>query len=201
MNITTESAIDISESLASFLLASHLYHTVEANPVFERRMKHVDTAKYTIADVYLPKKNTGFEVKSIEHGTAALKGVLQSSIYLEEVDKSLLVMQKPRRRNLVKAIESMSDSHNIGVMWIIGIPNILDEDTVKRATGGCAKPFELWRQRDYQSTKRAIIAKSKSGWAQEYIETLEQIVEEKSDQIFEYSVKPSPCGRGFSEIY
>lgn len=201
MRITTRSAIDISESLASFLLSSHIYHTRERDPVFEKRMTHVDTAKYTIADVFLPSKNTAFEVKSVEHGTSALKGVVQSSIYLEQADKSILVMQKPRRRKLADAIESMSKAHDVGVIWIVGVPTICSDETIERATGGCTKPFNLWKQRRYTTTRNAIIEKSRSGWADEYINTLEQVIIERSDEIFEYSVKPPSRGDGFGSIY
>jgi len=201
MRITTRSAINISESLASFLLSSHIYHTCDRDPIFEKRMNHVDTAKYTISDVYLPTNNTAFEVKSVEHGTAALKGVIQSSIYLEQASKSILVMQKPRRRKLVHAIESMSEAHNVGVIWIVGIPTICSEETIKRATGGCTKPFKLWKQRRYTTTRNSIIQKSRSGWIKEYIETLEQVIIERSDEVFEYAIQPPHRGEGFGEIY
>lgn len=201
MRITTKSAIDISESLASFLLASHIYHTRDYDPIFEKRMSRVNTAKYTIADVYLQSNNTTFEVKSVEHGTSALKGVIQSSIYLEQSFKSILVMQKPRRRKLADAIETMSDMHNVGVIWIIGVPTICSEETIKRATGGCTKPFNLWKQRRYTSTRNAIIQKSRSEWIDEYIETLEQVIIEHDDEIFEYAIEPEHKPDGFGDIY
>jgi len=202
MRIITRSAIDISESLASFLLASHIHYTHQrCDPVFEKRMKYVDTAKYTIADLYLPSKSVAFEVKSIEHGTSALKGCLQSSIYLEQVDKAVFCMQKPRRRKLAEAIESYCKSLNVGVVWIIGVPIICSEETIKKATGGNAKPFELWKKNRYIATKRAIMSKSRSDWADEYIATLEQVIRENHEQIFSFAVKPEPSGDGFSDIY
>lgn len=201
MRITTKSAINISESLASFLLSSHIYHTRGVDALFEKRMTHVNTAKYTIADVFIPSGNTAFEVKSVEHGTSALKGVIQASIYLEQASKSILVMQKPRRRKLASAIESMSEAHNVGVIWIVGIPTICSKETIERATGGCARPFNLWKQRRYSTTRNAIIQRSRSGWATEYIETLEQVIIERPDEIFEYAIKPAPRGEAFGDIY
>lgn len=201
MRITTRSAIDISESLAGFILGSHIYHTRGSDPKFERRMDRVYTAKYTIADLFIPEKNTAFEAKSVEHGVSALKGVLQCSVYLEQSDKAILVMQKPRRSALANAIESMAEAHDVGVIWLVGVPTICSEKTIRRATGGCTKPFELWRQNRYSSTKSAIMQKSRSEWADEYLETLEQVVIEKESEIFEYAVAPEPNGRGFSSIY
>jgi len=201
MKVITQSAIDISESLASYMMASHLNSRYGYDPVFEKRMKHVDTARYTIADIYIPSESIAVEVKSIEHGTSALKGVLQSSIYLEQVDKSILVMQKPRRRNLTEGIESFSKQSGVGVVWITGVPTLCSESTIKRATGGNSKPFELWKQRRYSMTKTAILEKSRTDWIHEYLNTLDQIIREKREDIFEYSVKPEEEGNGFSELY
>lgn len=201
MEITTRSAIDISESLASYLFASYLNSSHGFDPVFEKRLKYVDTAKYTIADVFLPRKNVAFEVKSVEHGTTALKGVIQSSIYMEQADKASFVMQKPRRRKLRERIENVCKAHDVGVIWLIGIPTICSEQTIKRATGGNTKPFELWKKNRFTSTRAAIVRNSRTEWADEFIATLDQVVQEKSDEIFEFSVKPDPRGEGFSDIY
>lgn len=201
MRVTTKSAIDISESLASFLLASRIYNNIGCDPVFEKRMSHVDTAKYTIADVFVPTDNVAFEVKSIEHGTSALKGVVQSSIYLEQASESVLVMQKPKRTNLVDGIESFSRALNVGVLWIVGIPKMCSERMIKKATRGTTKPFELWKENRYSHTKKAIIQRSNTDWIDEYIQTLEQVVEEKGDEIFKFAVQPERNGNGFSDIY
>lgn len=201
MRITTESAIHISESLASFLMASHIYNTRGCDPVFEKRMSYVNTAKYTIADIYLPSKSVAFEVKSVKHGTSAIKSVLQCSIYLEQVDKSIVVMQKPRRKNLKDAIEGFASQHGVGVIWITNIPKMCSKNTVEKATGGCAKPFELWKKRRYSSTKQSIISRSTSNWSDEYISTLEEIVKNKKDKIFQYSIEPDKSPRAFSELY
>lgn len=201
MRIVTKSVIDVSESLAAFITASYIHQSRGCDPIFEKRMSHVNTAKFTIADIYLPKRDVAFEVKSIEHGNSALKGVIQSSIYKEQVDNSVFVMQKPRREALEKAIESMCEEHGVGVIWIIGIPNICSEQMITNATGGCSKPFELWKQRRYSMTKTAIKGKSRSGWSDEFISTLEQTIIEKSSEIFEFSVKPNADKGGFSDIY
>jgi hypothetical protein len=110
-------------------------------------------------------------------------------------------MQKPRRRNLRNAIEGFASSHGIGVIWILKIPTICSENVIERATGGCTKPFELWKRRRYSTTKKAIMAKSRSGWSDEYISTLEQVVSDKPDDIFEYSIEPDNSAKPFSELY
>lgn len=201
MNITTRSAIDISESLAGFLFASYLNSTHGYDPRFEKRMKYVDTAKYTIADLYISQSDVAIEAKSVEHGTSAIKGVVQSSIYKEQASKSILLMQKPRRRNLRDAIESFSETTGVGVVWITGVPVICSEDTIKRATGGNAKPFEIWKQDRYSTTKAAIVNKSMTDWVNEYIDTLEQVVSEKSDSMFEFAVEPDSDVDGFFDLF
>jgi hypothetical protein len=196
MRVAAKSSIDISESLTSFLLAGHIHHTKECDPLFENRMDHVNTAKYTIADVYLPRGKVAFEVKSREHGTSALKGVIQASIYLEQANKSILVMQRPRRRRLTEVLETMCESFGVGLMWVVGVPSICSEDIIKSATGGNAKPFRMWKERRYTSTRDAIKARSRTEYIDEYINTLEKVVEEKSDNIFEYAVRPKQNANG-----
>lgn len=201
MRITTESAIEISESLATFLLGSHLHLVKGANPLFEKRLKYVDTGKFSVADIYLPAKDCAVEMKSTAHGNDALKGVVQSSVYKEQTNQAIFCMQKPNRRALVDGIESFSRASGVGVIFIVGVPTICSEQTIKRATGGNSKPFELWKRGRYTTTRNSIIHRSRSDWAKEYIETLEQVVKEKSDEIFEYAVEPDSRVEGFSELY
>lgn len=191
MRVTTDSAIDASESLASYLFSSYLFNVKDYNPIFERRMEYVDTAKYTIADIYLAEKDTAFEVKSVEHGTSALKGIIQASVYKEQTDHSVFIMQRPKRRSLADTIESMAATHGVGVIWIDGIPTICTDSMISKATGGCEKPFRLWKQRSFSTTKTAIIARSRSDWTQDYLDTLDQIVIEKWRNMFDFAVEPN----------
>jgi len=201
MQITTRSSIDISESLASYLLGCHIRRNLEQPAVFEKRLNNVITGKYSIADVYIPTQDIAIEVKSIAHGSSALKGVLQASMYKEQVDNSIFCMQKPRRDALVDGIESFASSSGVGVIWIIGIPTVCSEDTIQNVTGGNSKPFELWKQRRYVLTKEAIIDRSRTNVITDYLNTIEQVVENKKDEIFEFAVNPDSAVGGFSEIY
>lgn len=201
MEITTQSSIDISESLASFLLGSHVSNNMEERAIFEKRLDNVNTGRYSIADVYIPGLNTAIEVKSIAHGSSALKGVLQSSMYKEQVQNSVFCMQKPRRKGLVDGIESFADHSGVGVIWLVGIPTICSEDIVKKVTGGISKPFQLWKERRYTTTKDAIQLRSRTNLINEYIETLEQIIQERTDEVFEFAVDPDSNVKGFSGLY
>lgn len=201
MRITTQSSIDITESLASFLLASHIFNNQSKSVLFEKRFTNIKTGKYSIADLYIPSDNTAVEAKSVAHGSSALKGVIQASMYKEEVDNSILCMQRPRRKNLRESIIGMAKSHGVGVIWLEGIPTICDESTITSATGGCSKPFELWKRGRYSTTKDNIIARSNSDYITEYIDTLEEIVCEKKDSIFKFVVKPDPNIGGLSDVY
>lgn len=201
MRITTQSSIDITESLASFLLASHISNNKSKSVLFEKRFTNIKTGKYSIADLYVPDDNTAVETKSVAHGSSALKGVIQASMYKEQVDDAILCMQRPRRKNLREGILGMAKSHGVGVIWLEGIPTICDEDTITSATGGCSKPFELWKRGRYTTTKDNIIARSKGSYISEYIDTLEQIVTEQRDDIFNFVVEPDPHVGGLSDIY
>jgi hypothetical protein len=201
MQVTTQSSINISESLASFLLASHIKNNVRKNAVFEKRLNNVKTGKYSIADVYIPSKNSAIEVKSIAHGSSALKGVMQASMYKEAVDDGIFCMQRPRRKSLRDTIESMSNHLGVGVVYINAVPTICNENTMLKATGGCSKPFELWKRGRYTLTKKNIIAKSRTEWIDEYIQTLEQTVCEYSDSIFEFVIEPDSSTDGLSKVF
>jgi len=201
VRIITQSSIDISESLASFILGCHIENTVGCTCLFEKRLNNVDTGRFSIADAYIPEKNTAIEVKSVAHGSAALKGVLQSSIYKEEISNSIFCMQRPRRSELSNRIESMCAGFGVGCLWLDGIPTICDEDSINSATGGVSKPFQLWKRRSYNATKRNIVARSEGDYIAEYINTLEQIITEEKDKIFDFAVEPDPTCGGLSDIY
>lgn len=201
MRVTTQSSIDVSESLAGFILGSYIHNVLDEDPLMEKRLNHVDTGKFSIADLYYPSKDTAIEMKSQAHGNSALKGVIQASMYKEQTDNSVFCMQKPRRRALSDAIESFAESHGVGVIWINGVPNICNQSMIEKATGGCSDPFYSWKERRYSTTKRAIVARSRTNWADEYIDTLEQIVIEEGDSMFNFAVKPDSSVGGFSDIY
>lgn len=201
MRVTTESAIEISESLAGFLLGSYLHNVKSIDPLIEKRLKHVNTGKFSIADLYYPSKDMAIEMKSRAHGNSALKGVVQASMYKEQADNATFCMQKPRRRALRNTLESMCGTYGVGLVYITSIPNICSHDTIEKATGGCAKPFELWKRDRYSTTKNNIIVKSRTNWCDEYIETLEQIIIEKKDDIFEFAVPPDSNKPGLNDIH
>lgn len=201
MKITTESSIDISESLACYILSSHISQSQGHRVVFEKRLTNINTGKYSIADAYLPVKNTAIEVKSIAHGSSALKGVIQASIYKEEIPNAMFCMQKPRRSGLRNGIEGMCATHGVGLIYIEGIPTICDSDTISSATNGVEKPFQLWKRSSYGATRQNIIQNSNSGWAEEYLDTLDQIIVEYKEEIFDMVVKPDPHVGGLSEVY
>ena len=191
MRITTRDAIEITESLASYMLSGYIYINHGQDPSLERRMKYVKTAKYTVADVYHRNTDMAVEVKSVEHGNDALKGVIQASVYKEQSSQGVLCMQKPNRRNLANVIEGLAESYGVGVIWITRVPTVCDRNTITSMTGGCSKPFELWRDSSYVRTKRNIINNSKSEDIVEYLDTLEQIIERKHEDIFEFAVTPN----------
>lgn len=201
MKITTESAIDISESLASYMLASYIYQMKGKDVAFEKRMGYVDTGKFSRADIYYAEKDMGIEVKSIAHGNSALKGVIQASMYKEQTDNGVFCIQKPRRRSLRETLEGMCETHGVGLVYIVGIPSICSEDTIKKATGGCVKPFELWKGRSFQDTRLKIISNSRSDWADEYIATLDKVIDEYSDEIFNFKIEPDPSVPGLSKLH
>lgn len=201
MRIITRSAIEISESLAGFLLGSHIYNNLGEDPRFEKRMKYVDTGKFSIADLYIPSKDCAVEMKSIAHGSSALKGVIQASMYKEQVGDAIFCMEKPSRSQLRSTIKGMAESHGVGVVWITGVPNICKQKIIKKATGGLEKPFELWKGRSYRSTRNTIIGKSQSGWMDEYMATFEQIVGEKHGDLFEFALEPDSSKPGLGDIH
>lgn len=201
MRVTTQSAINVSESLAGFLLGSYIYNVMDEDPLMEKRLKHVDTGKFSIADLYYSSKDTAIEMKSQAHGNSALKGVVQASMYKEQTDNAVFCMQRPGRRTLADAIESFADSHGVGVIWLNGVPNICSDSMIEKATGGCPDPFYSWKERRYSITKRAIIARSRTNWADEYLDTIEQVVVEEGNKMFDFAVEPDPSIGGFSDIY
>jgi|APHM01.1.fsa_nt_gi hypothetical protein len=201
MKIITESTIDISESLASYMLASHIYYSKDEDAVFEKRMNYVTTGQFSRCDIYYADGDMGIEVKSIAHGVECLKGVLQASIYKEQVTDGVFCMQRPRRKALRETLESMCKKYGVGLIYIEGIPSICDTDNIVQATDGCAKPFELWKKSSFTTTRHNIIKKSRSGWADEYIETLDNVIEEYGTQIFNFKIEPEPEKSGLSNIH
>lgn len=201
MQVTTRSAVEVSESLAGFTLASYLHHVKGSDPRFERRLKHVKTGKFSVADIYYQPNNIAIEVKSVAHGNSALKGVIQASMYKEQTDNSIFCMEKPQRRALADGIESFAEAHGVGVIWLSGIPTMCSRSTIERATGGNPKPFQTWKKKRYTTTKNAIIQNSTSHLIEEFMDTFEQVVKERHDEIFEFAVKPDEDVGGFSQIY
>lgn len=201
MRVVTEGSIDISESLAAFMLASYIYNIQNFDPYLEKRMEYVTTAKYTISDIYHREVDTAIEVKSKEHGNAALKGVLQASVYKEQADNSILCMQIPNREPLAKGILRFAEAHGVGVIWIRAIPDICSEDTIISATGGCNNPFKIWSRNRYSTTRDAIIERSRSNWAEDYINTLEEVIIEYNEEIFDFALKPDDSVPGFCDLY
>jgi hypothetical protein len=201
MRITTQSAVNVSESLAGFLLGSYIYNVMGEDPLMEKRLKHVDTGKFSIADLYYPSKDTAIEMKSQAHGNSALKGVVQASMYKEQTDDAVFCMQRPSRRALTEAIESFAESHGVGVIWLNGVPNICSDSMIEKATGGCPDPFYSWKERRYSTTKRAIESRSRTSWIDEYLDTIEQVVVEEGDDMFKFAISPDSSVGGFSDIY
>lgn len=201
MRIITKSAIDISESLASYILSSYIYQTKGVNVSLEKRLDYVNTGKFSRADIYYPENDMAIEVKSTAHGNDALKGVLQASMYKEQTDHGVFCMQKPRRSSLRDTLESMCRSYGVGLVYIDGIPSICSGSSIEKATGGCSKPFELWKGRTYKDTRLKIISNSRSNWASEFVATLDDIIVEYSDRIFDFKIKPKQSAEGLSDIH
>lgn len=201
MEITTRNAIEVSESLSTFILGAYIKQTTDTDPVFEYYLQHVDTGKFSIADVYVPRSDTAIEVKSVAHGNAALKGVIQASMYKEQCKNSIFFMQKPRRKQLVEGIKGFAASHGVGVIFMESVPSICDTHTIKEFTGGCPDPFNVWKRDRYSTTKRSILSRSRTDWASDYIKAFEEIIDEYEDSMFNFCVEPQPEIGGFSELY
>lgn len=199
--IVAESAISITESLASYMLGSYINNTRGVDPKFEKRMEYVKTAKYTISDLFVMESDIAFEVKSREHGTSALKGCFQASIYKEQCSNAALCIQRPRRKHLRLTLERICSAYGVGLVYIESIPSICSDDTIENATGGCTKPFELWKDSSYERTKMNIVGKSRSDWIGEYVETLDRLVYEHADEIFNFKIEPDPSVPGLSEVH
>jgi len=201
MKITTQSAIDISESLAAYMLASYIYHTKDGNVRFEKRFNYVSTGEFSRADIYYADKDMGIEVKSTAHGNDALKGVLQASMYKEQSKHGVFCMQRPRRNSLRSTLESMCSTYGVGLIYIESIPSICSDDTIENATGGCAKPFELWKHNTFKSTKMNIASRSRTEWIDEHLNTLDQLILEHSAKIFNFKIEPNSSIPGLSDIH
>jgi len=183
------------------MLASYIHQQKGYNIVFEKRLNYVDTGKFSRADIYYSQKDMAIEVKSIAHGNDALKGVIQASMYKEQTMDSLFCIQRPRRTTLRETLEGMCRSYGVGLIYIDGIPNICSKDNIEKATGGCSKPFELWKSKSFKDTKIRIIENSRSDWASEYIATLDQVICEYSEDIFNFKIEPDSSADGLSEIH
>jgi hypothetical protein len=86
-------------------------------------------------------------------------------------------------------------------VYIDGIPNICSKDNIDEATGGCSKPFELWKDRTFTRTRDKIIANSRSGWVDEYINTLDQVIYEYAGDIFNFKIEPDSDTDGLAELH
>lgn len=201
MEITVKSAIEVSESLATYILSSYIHSNLGIDVKLEHYLKHVQTGKFSIADVYIPNRDTAIEVKSVAHGNAALKGVVQASMYKEQCENSLLFMQKPTRSKLVEGIENFAASHGVGVIFLDSVPSICDDHTVKEFMGGCPNAFNVWKRNRFSTTRQSIISNSSSKWTHNFLDTLDQIIKEHSDQMFEFCIKPDPEVEGFYNYY
>lgn len=201
MEILTRSVIDISESLASYLLSSYIHSSKNYDVIFEKRLDYVKTGQFSRADIYYAHKDMAIETKSIAHGNDALKGVIQASMYKEQTDQSAFCIQKPHRKALRETLESMCRSYGVGLVYIHGIPKLCSKKNIENATGGCSKPFEIWKSKTYTSTKQKIISNSRSGWTSEYMNTLDQIVDEYSNSIFEFKIEPDSSVQGLSDLH
>lgn len=201
MRITTESAIDISESLASYMLSSYIYQSKGEDVSLEKHMKYVNTGKFSRADIYHSSSDTAIEVKSVAHGNDALKGVIQASMYKEQCKNGVFCMQRPHRKSLRETLEGMCETHGVGLIYIRGIPSICSEDTIEKATGGCTKPFNIWKGRSFTDTRLKIISNSRSEWASEFVATLDQVIDEYSDDIFEFKIDPDPSVEGLNKLH
>lgn len=89
----------------------------------------------------------------------------------------------------------------MGVIWLNGVPDICSQKTITRATGGVPDPFNVWKQETYSRTRQAIIDRSRSDWVEDYIDTLDQVIIEHNDDMFEFAVKPDESIGGFANLY
>jgi len=201
MRIITQSAIDISESLAAYMFASYIHQKKDLNVTLEKRLNYVYTGEFSRADIYLRQTDMAVEVKSVAHGNDALKGVIQASMYKEETDDAAFCIQRPHRKSLRETLEGMCGSYGVGLVYINGIPDICSKDNIEEATGGCSKPFEIWKDATFASTRERIIANGRSGWTAEYIATLDQFIDEYSDDIFKFKVEPDTTKPGLSGMH
>jgi hypothetical protein len=201
MRITTRSAIDISESLAQYMLSCYIYYELDEDPQLEKRMNYVYSGQFSRSDIYYSKGEVAVEVKSTSHGVECLKGVLQASIYKEQVDRGLFCMQRPKRKALRETLEGMCRTHGVGLLYIESVPTVCTKKSIEKATGGYTKPFELWRSNRFTTTRSNIISNSKSGWADDFMETLDQIILECQDEIFNFKIRPDDSKPGLNELH
>ena len=201
MQSVVSGKVDISESMSSYIAASFIYSKLGIDVKFERYLKRIKTGQYSIADIYIPSRDTAIEVKSLAHGNSALKGVIQSSIYKEQCSKSLLFMQKPRRDELAKGIVNFADGHGVGVIFLSNTPKMCSQEIVTKVTGGCPDPFNSWQTRRYSTTRENIIENSKTEAIKDYMTKLDCIINDRHQELFEFALKPSEDVEGFSTKY
>lgn len=187
--------------MSSYIIASFILSKLEVDVKFEHYLKRIKTGQYSIADVYIPPKNTAIEVKSLAHGNSALKGVIQASIYKEQCDNALFFMQKPRRDELAQGIVNFASDHGVGVIFLENAPKICSEELVTKATGGCPDPFRVWQRDRFSTTRTNIIANSKNEAINQYIGTIDKIISENYSDMFEFALKPEQSKQGFSSKY
>lgn len=201
MGSQVSTQVDISESMSSYIIASFIRSKYGEDVKFEHYLNHVDTGKFSIADVYLPSRDTAIEVKSLAHGNSALKGIIQASMYKEQCDNSLFFMQKPRRSNLAEGIENFGESHGVGVIFLENTPSLCSKNAVVKATGGCPNPFNVWRRDRFSTTRMNIIANSHSGKIEPYLDAIDRIISEYSSEMLDFAVKPDREKKGFHGKY
>lgn len=199
MQVPTQ--VNISESMSAYIIASFINSYYGKDVKFEHYLNHVKTGKFSIADVYLPSRDTAIEVKSLAHGNSALKGVIQASMYKEQCKNSLLFMQKPRRSKLAEGICNFAKSHGVGVIYLANTPRVCSKKIVTHATGGCPDPFRVWRRDKYSTTRMNIIARSRNDDIEQYLDTIDSLIESKYNNLLEFAVKPDSNKEGFYTYY
>ena len=201
MGSSVSTQVDISESMSAYIIASFLRSEYKEDVKFEHYLNHVNTGKFSIADVYLQSRDTAIEVKSLAHGNSALKGVIQASMYKEQCSNSLLFMQKPKRSELSTSIENFAREHGVGVIFLEATPKLCSSNLVTKATGGCPNPFYVWKRDRFSTTRTNIIANSNSDKIEPYLDTIDQVIADYYKEMFDFAVKPDKSQKGFYEYY
>jgi len=201
MGSQVSTQVDISESMSSYIIASFIRSRYGEDVKFEHYLNHVDTGKFSIADVYIPGRDTAIEVKSLAHGNSALKGIIQASMYKEQCSNSLFFMQKPRRPNLAEGIENFGRDHGVGVIFLENTPSLCSESAIVKATGGCPNPFRIWRRDRFSTTRMNIIANSQGEKIEPYLDAVDKLIGDYYNELFDFVVEPRRDEDGFHDKY